>query len=136
MYINSIVNKEREKSMAFISQEEKKELSVGIKQVLKKFGMKGTIGVNHHSSLVVNVQSGVLDFTGHFTHGDGYIQVNQYHIDNHYSGVIKNFLNELLKAMKGTKWYNNSDAMVDYFDIAYYTDINIGKWNKPYVLEA
>ena len=97
--------------------------------------MKGTIGVNHHSSLVVNVQSGVLDFTGHFTHGDGYIQVNEYHIDNHYSGVIKNFLNELLKAMKGTKWYNNSDAMVDYFDIAYYTDINIGKWNKPYVLK-
>ena len=121
--------------MAFISQKEKKELSVGIKQVLKKYGMKGTIGVNHHSRLVVNVQSGVLDFTGHFTHGDGYIQVNEYHIDNHYSGVIKNFLNELLKAMKGTKWYNNSDAMVDYFDIAYYTDINIGKWNKPYVLK-
>ena len=47
--------------------------------------MKGTIGVNHHSSLVVNVQSGVLDFTGHFTHGDGYIQVNEYHINNHYS---------------------------------------------------
>ena len=121
--------------MAYISQKEKKELSVGIKQVLKKYNMKGTIGVNHHSSLVVNVHSGVLDFTGHFTHGDGYIQVNQYHIDNHYSGVIKNFLNELLKAMKGTKWYNNSDAMVDYFDIAYYTDINIGKWNKPYVLK-
>ena len=121
--------------MAFISQKEKKELSVGIKQVLKKYGMKGTIGVNHHSSLVVNVQSFVLDFTWHFTHGDGYIQVNEYHIDNHYSGVIKNFLNELLKAMKGTKWYNNSDAMVDYFDIAYYTDINIGKWNKPYVLK-
>ena len=121
--------------MAYISQKEKKELSVGIKQVLKKYGMKGTIGVNHDSSLVVNVQSGVLDFTGHFTHGDGYIQVNEYHIDNHYSGVIKNFLNELLKAMKGTKWYNKSDAMVDYFDIAYYMDINIGKWNKPYVLK-
>ena len=121
--------------MGYISQKEKKELSVGIKQVLKKYNMKGTIGVNHHSSLVVNVQSGVLDFTGHFTHGDGYIQVNEYHINNHYSGVIKNFLNELLKAMKGTKWYINSDAMVDYFDIAYYMDINIGKWNKPYVLK-
>jgi hypothetical protein len=23
--------------------------------------------------------------------------------------------------------------MVDYFDTAYYVDINIGKWNKPYV---
>ena len=44
-------------------------------------------------------------------------------------------LEQLLKAMKGTKWYNKSDAMVDYFDIAYYMDINIGKWNKPYVLK-
>ena len=35
--------------------------------------------------------------------------------------------------MKGNKWYDKSDAMVDYFDTAYYVDINIGKWNKPYV---
>ena len=119
--------------MAFISQEEKKELSVGIKQVLKTYGMKGTISINHHSSLVVTVQSGVLDFSDHFSHGDGYIQVNTYHIVSWYSGTIKRFLQDLVKAMKGTKWYNNSDAMTDYFDTAYYIDINIGKWNKPYV---
>jgi hypothetical protein len=34
--------------------------------------------------------------------------------------------------MKGTKYYNNDDAMVDYFDRSHYTDINIGAWNKPY----
>ena len=32
----------------------------------------------------------------------------------------------------GRAWYDNSDAMVDYFDTAYYTHLNIGKWNKPY----
>ena len=121
--------------MAYISQQDKKDLAPAIKAVLKNYGMKGTIAINHYSSLVVNIQSGVLDFTDHFTHGDGYIQVNTYHIESWYSGTIKKFLSELLKAMKGTKWYNKSDAMVDYFDIAYYTDINIGKWNKPYVLK-
>ena len=95
--------------------------------------MKGTIAINHYSSLVVNIQSGVLDFSGHFSHGDGYIQVNTYHIDTWYSGTIRNFLKDLEKAMKGNKWYDKSDAMVDYFDTAYYVDINIGKWNKPYV---
>ena len=121
--------------MAYISQQDKKDLAPAIKAVLKNYGMKGTIAINHYSSLVVNIQSGVLDFTDHFTHGDGYIQVNTYHIESWYSGTIKKFLSELLKAMKGTKWYNKSDAMVDYFDIAYYMDINIGKWNKPYVLK-
>ena len=119
--------------MAYISQQDKKDLAPAIKAVLKNYGMKGTIAINHYSSLVVNIQSGVLDFTGHFSHGDGYIQVNTYHIDSWYSGTIKRFLQDLVKAMKGTKWYNNSDAMTDYFDTAYYIDINIGKWNKPYV---
>jgi hypothetical protein len=35
--------------------------------------------------------------------------------------------------MKGTIWYNNTNAQIDYFDTAYYIDINVGKWNKPYV---
>ena len=30
-----------------------------------------------------------------------------------------------------------SDAMIDYFDIAYYVHINVGKWNKQYeIVEA
>ena len=119
--------------MAYISQQDKKDLAPAIKAVLKNYGMKGTIAINHYSSLVVNIQSGVLDFTDHFSHGDGYIQVNTYHIDSWYSGTIKRFLQDLVKAMKGNKWYDKSDAMVDYFDTAYYVDINIGKWNKPYV---
>ena len=120
--------------MAFISQQDKKDLAPSIKAVLKTYGMKGTISINHHSSLVVTVQSGILDFSRYFTHGDGYIQVNTYHIDTWYDGYsIRSFLKDLVKAMKGNKWYDKSDAMVDYFDTAYYIDINIGKWNKPYV---
>ena len=42
---------------------------------------------------------------------------------------------ELIAAMKGTTWYNKSDAMSDYFDIAYYLDVNVGKWDKGYVLK-
>ena len=120
--------------MAYISQDEKKELAPQIKAVLKKYGMKGSIAIKHYSSLVVNVQKGPIDFD--HSHGDGYTQVNVYHIDSWYEGVAKAFLSELLTAMKGTKWYDRSDAMTDYFDTAYYTDINLGKWNKPYELTA
>ena len=49
---------------------------------------------------------------------------------------IANFYEELIAAMKGNMWYDNSDAMTDYFDTAYYIDINAGKWNKPYKLAA
>ena len=120
--------------MAYVSQEDKAKLAPAIKKVLSKYGMKGSISIRHHSTLQVTLQSGAIDFKD-YTHGDGYIQVNTYHIDSHYSGKAKAFLNELLEAMKGPKYFNNDDAMTDYFHRSHYTDINVGKWNKPYFLQ-
>tara|TARA_B110000046_G_scaffold72060_1_gene79921 strand:+ start:2976 stop:3344 length:369 start_codon:yes stop_codon:yes gene_type:complete len=118
--------------MAYVSKKDKAELAPGIKSVLKKYNMKASIAVNNHSSLVVNIKAGAIDFSDNFTHGDGYIQVNEYHIDRHYNGVQREFLNELLAAMKGSKYFNDDDAMTDYFSRSHYTSINVGKWNKPY----
>ena len=115
--------------MAYMSQENKKTLAPAIKSVLKEYGMKGSIGVNNHSTLVVNLKSGRIDF------GSTNEQVNEYHIDKHYTGIAQQFLNELHAAMM-TGNYNNSDIMTDYFDVGWYTDINIGKWDKEYVLTA
>ena len=121
--------------MAFISQEEKKELAPGIKAVLKKYGVKGTIAVRGYSSLVVNIKSGVLDLMGDcgLPNEDSF-QVNPYYAEERAKDPkIGSFYGELLAAMKGTKWYNNTDAQIDYFDIAYYLDINVGKWDTGYV---
>jgi len=138
--------------MAYVSQETKKELSVNIKKVLKKYGMKGTIAVRHHSTLVVNIKSGKLDIIGNwFNHvtrfrdtneyGDvitkpDYMDENVYWINENYTGEVKSFLSELLDAMKGDKWFDKSDIQSDYFHTAWYNDINIVKWNQPYSLEV
>ena len=143
--------------MAYMSQEKKKELSTGIKAVLKKYGVKGSIAVRHHSSLVVNIASGELDFMSAFQkHNDEYarmrdvpahdvgdnMQVNVYWVERWMNDIgetkIANFFKELIDAMsgKGTGWYNNSDIMTDYFDVAWYNDINVGKWNKGYQLTS
>jgi len=121
--------------MAYVSQKDKAKLAPEIKKVLSKYGMKGSISIRHHSSLVVTLQSGSIDF-GEYTHGDGYIQVNTYHIESHYRGKAKSFLTELLAAMKGPDYFNNDDAMTDYFHRSHYTDINVGRWNKPYFLQT
>ena len=118
--------------MAYVSKQDKLELAPAIKAVLNKYDMKGSISVRNHSTLVVKIKQGAIDFADHFTHGEGYIQVNEYWIDQHYAGIHRAFLNELLAAMKGTKYYNNDDVMVDYFDRSHYTNIYIGAWDKPY----
>ena len=56
--------------MAYISQADKKELAPAIKKVLKDFGMKGSISIRHHMSLVVTVTEGILDFSEYFRKGD------------------------------------------------------------------
>lgn len=135
--------------MAYVSQECKAKLAPAIKAVLKKYNVKGSIAVRHHSTLVVNIKSGEIDFVNNLNEtlrerargeqvyqADGYIDVNVYHIDSQYTGVAREFLLELHAAMKGPDFFDHSDIQTDYFHVSHYTDINIGRWDKPYELAA
>ena len=139
--------------MAYMSQERKQSLTPAIKAVLKKYGVKASIAVRHHSTLVVNIKSGPIDFIENFIATDSnvmhgrkmaqdqidYIRKNQsldvnpYWYKEHFSGKAKSFLSELLPAMN-TGNHDNSDIQTDYFDVGWYVDVNIGKWNKPYTV--
>lgn len=136
--------------MAYVSQELKAKLAPTIKAVCKKYGVKATIGVNHHSTLVVNIKSGKIDFIGNYTknhlgRASAFVRENQpeiksldvnpYWYQEHFDGQARAFLHELLAAMNNGN-HNNSDIQSDYFDVGWYVDVNIGRWNKPYVLEA
>ena len=125
--------------MAYMNQEMKAKIATLLKPVLKKYGVKGTLSVRNHSTIVLTVKSGKIDFFSDYGSPEKArlfgIQVNPYWFHDHFVGKSKAFLTEAFRAMKGANWYNNSDAQIDYFDIAYYVDINIGKWDKPYVCE-
>lgn len=114
--------------MAYISQTEKKAIAPKVKAILDQYGLKGSLSIRHHSSLVLTIKSGVIDFGGTDR------QVNVYWIQNHYQGAAQEVLTKLVDAMRGDDWYDDSDAMTDYFSTKHYVDINVGKWDKPYVL--
>lgn len=114
--------------MAYMNQERKAQISAAIKPVLAKYGMKGTLAVRNHSEIALNLKSGPIDF--------GAKSVNIYWIDEHFSGVARDFLKEAVAAMRVAGWYDRSDVMTDYFDTAYYISINIGRWNQPYEVAA
>lgn len=40
--------------MAYVNQAPKARIAPQVKQVLDKWGLKGSLGVNHHSTLVLN----------------------------------------------------------------------------------
>ena len=115
--------------MAYFNQEMKKEKAPKIKEILKKYNMEGSLSVRHHSGVCLTLKSGSIDF------GTKYEQVNEYYIENHYTGKAKDFLMECLAVLNEGN-HNNSDSMTDYFDIGWYVYITIGKWNKEYIYEG
>ena len=118
--------------MAYMNQERKAERMPAIKAVLKKYGMKGTVAVRNHMTLVANIKSGDIDFS---EFGDHY-QVNPYRIEVNYHGAARDFLLELKAALLGHDYFDESDAMTDYFHCSHYIDINLGAWNKPYICNS
>lgn len=136
--------------MAYISQERKQEMSPAIKAVLKKFGVKGSLAVRNRMVLALNIKSGSVDFITNFNEtvsADYYltaqgftpavdnISVNPYHYDKHFSGQALAFLNEVMDLMNSGN-HDNSDIQSDYFDVGWYVDVNIGKWNQAYVVSV
>ena len=136
--------------MAYMSQERKSNLAPAIKRHLAHYRVKGSIAVDNHSTLVVNIKSGALDFignanaiasqhprnqSGRFQPARDYIQVNHYWCHEHYSGVVRDFLVELVRLMNIGN-HDNSDIQTDYFDVGWYISINVGRWNKPYALDC
>ena len=126
--------------MAYVSQEMKAKLAPTIKAICKKYGVKASLAVRNHSSLVLNIKSGKLDFLNNFgndrIHSKTHLSVNTYWFHEHFSGNCKKFLEEVIPAMKGPDFFDHSDAMTDYFHCSHYIDINVGQWDKPYILEA
>jgi hypothetical protein len=136
--------------MAYISTEEVKAVRVALKERFKN-KLKFSVTRNNYSSLNVSIVSGEINFFDgsldrkdkHHPEAptykfDGYEQINEYYPENY--GKHKALFSEIVNIMKtapasiegGRAWYDKSDAMIDYFDTAYYTHINIGKWDKPY----
>ncbi len=141
--------------MAYVSQERKQSLAPAIKAVLKKYGVKGSLSIRTHSSLVLTIKSGKIDFVENFIETDNKVlhgrkmsqdqidhirknqsvDVNPYWYHEHFSGKAKDFLKEVLAAMNNGN-HDNSDIQSDYFDVGWYVDVNIGRWNQPYVYVA
>jgi hypothetical protein len=136
--------------MAYISTDEVKEVRKALKERFKN-KLKFSVRREHYSSLAVSIMSGEINFyDGSLDREDpwnkeapahkfdGYEQINNYYPENYgkhaemFKDIITIMKTAPAKAEGGREWYDRSDAMVDYFDTAFYTNLTIGKWNKPY----
>lgn len=134
--------------MAYITKEEVKVKNEALKVLNKKYGVKARFSGSNSSTLTLKVTQGVIDFVANwidccitkpnFDASDverhtrhQYLQVNHYYLDRAFSGVALEYLQEAYKIMLDGH-FDESDSMTDYFHCAWFNNISIGAWDKPY----
>jgi hypothetical protein len=126
--------------MAYITADDVAAIRKELKDTFPKWKFSVRKGAGS-LSVDVTILKGTCSFDENFQNGRRHCQVNPYWIDSHWTdlenqqALIK--INEIMhnapgRANAARKFYDNSDAMTDYFDTAFYTHLSIGAWNKDY----
>lgn len=101
--------------MAYMSTEKAAKIRNALKAKFPE--IKFSIRKEHHSSINVNIME-----SPYFEDGEENVPRS--------NNIIKQ-IEEIVREVG--EYYNNSDAMIDYFDTAFYYHIEVGKWDKPHV---
>jgi hypothetical protein len=125
--------------MAYITATDVKAIRIELKEKFPafKFSVRKSAG---NLAVDVTVLSGPCEFSDCLTGGRCYAQINQYHTENMYPTSYK-LLDEMIEVMTnapgragGRVFYDNTDTQIDYFDTAFYMNLGVGGWDKPYIV--
>jgi len=125
--------------MAYISAQDVQAIRTELKEKFPKWKFSVRKG-SGSLSVDVNIMKGTESFDDHFSNGRRYAQVNQYWIADHFKDASERqaieMINEIMHNAPGRAggkvFFDESDAMTDYFHTAFYTHLSIGKWDKDY----
>ena len=125
--------------MAYISAQDVKAIRTELKQKFPKWKFAVRKG-SGSLSVDVNIMQGTESFDDQFSNGRRYAQVNQYWIADHFKDSSERqaieMINEIMHNAPGRaggkQYFDESDAMTDYFHTAFYTHLSIGKWDQDY----
>jgi hypothetical protein len=126
--------------MAYMNQEKKSKIAAALKQVVPA-GWKYSLAVRHHSSIVMTISAAPVDLIGAHKKSEyfdpateTYTTVNNYHFRSHLADQSVADTFEKIFAALNIDNFDESDIMTDYFHVGHYVDLNIGSWNKPFMV--
>ena len=132
--------------MAYMSQEKKAKINKELKKIVPS-SWKWSLGVNHYSTIVFTVFSAPVDLLADYEAHDreryernGYKEPystlthaspNPYYLENQFSGDNLSIMSRIKDALNVGN-LDLSDIQTDYFDVGWYVDINLGRWDRPF----
>ncbi len=144
--------------MAYMNQEKKAAIKAELAKVMPK-GWKYSLGVHNYSTIALTISAAPVNLIDQYVEfiklnklpqvaGNQYdtdnlnaridyvskkqeLQVNEFWLEEQFDGEVLSIMQKI-KAALNLNNHDNSDSMTDYFDVGYYVNISIGKWNKPF----
>jgi hypothetical protein len=128
--------------MAYISAEDVKAIRNELKAAFPTW--KFSVRKDNSLAVAVTILKGTVSFEEGFENSykdKKHCQVNQYYIDSNWTDLearaALNKINEIMhnapgRANADRKFFDKSDAQIDYFHTAFYTHLQVGAWNKDY----
>ena len=128
--------------MAYMNQERKAKLAANLKKVVPA-GWKYSLAVRNHSTIVMTITAAPFDLIGAFK-GSEYFdpktathtRVNPYHYRSHFDDeCVADVFEKIFDALNDGN-HDRSDIPTDYFDVGWYVDVGIGRWDRPFTTTA
>jgi len=120
-----------------MSQANKAKIAERLKKIIPA-DWKWSLSVNHHSTLVLTISAAPVDLidlnlvqNARREVRPQYIDVNEYYIEREYAEPLCTTFKSIKAAMMVGN-HDNSDPMTDYFDVGWYIDIKIGRFERPF----
>ena len=129
--------------MAYMSAEKVKEIRQKIKKEFPEY--KFSVTRYHWFGVYVQILEGPADFYEDFQYKENVgskenfnLQINEHHIDSNFEGVSRDVLSRIKEIIETSEKYydrNAGDIGADYCDYTFYYTIEIGRYDKPYVVK-
>jgi|TARA_R110000744_G_scaffold80035_1_gene157093 hypothetical protein len=130
--------------MAYITKEEAAVVRKDLKKAFPE--IKFSVRIKHYTTLDVAIMEAPYDFAvreykdaciPNREHRDNlvdqreYFTVNHYHLDTNQTYAQLPKLQKIAKICLKEHW-DKSEIQTDYFHCAFYLNLAVGKWDKPY----
>ncbi len=116
--------------MAYINQDMKKEIAKEIKTFVPK-SWKWSLKIGHSQKITFTLWSAPEEFG---IPNESYVTFYEFKVDEVFSTKTATILKQVHEALNNGN-HNNNDIQSDYFDVGWYTGIQVGSWDKLFTVK-
>ena len=129
--------------MAYMNQVKKQLIAAALKPVIPA-SWKWSLSVRSHMTICLTISSAPDDLLAMVQRVGGerarpapltYARLNTHHPESFADGEMLETFRQIVAALNAGN-HDRSDIMTDYFDVGHYVDLQLGRWDRPFVCPA